>query len=674
MNLPFKPVIHRQVLFLRCNDRPGTLFRHLCATKTNHVIRKRTFLAVTLLTISIFGHAQDSTLSLDPVTVTATLQSLPVSRTGRNISIIPGAFFQQLPVRSLDELLRYVPGVEIQQRGPAGSQSDIVLRGGTFQQVLVVLDGIRLNDPNTGHFSSYIPIAPAEIERVEILRGAASAIFGSEAVGGVIHVITKTFAAKKQVSQQQFDVAASGGQYGSYSINAGGFRQKGHTAVAGGFLSNNADGQLQRGIRGFYHNNTGSVSFKQYMGRHWSVAARSAFDQRRFGAQNFYTTFISDTAREKVTSIWEQARLQYQDEKHTLSLDAGYKSVKDRYQYNPLSVANNNRSSLYQLLLTDHFKLTARTTLSSGFQYQQRRIRSNDRGNHDQNLTAIFLILDHQTRHFTFNPSLRVDQSDLRRTELIPQLSMSWHKQRWQIRASGGKTIRDADFTERYNNYNKAFVTGGSIGNPDLTAERSFSYEAGADYIISKTLRVSVSAFQRRQSQLIDFVTTPYSQMPRKVNLSPTGTYALALNIAKVNTSGVEFNVQHDQTIGKTDHVFSTFGLTWLHSEGNTPITSFYLSSHAKWLCNFSTSYQGKKAFISLTGIYKNRTPRVATAIQARVDANIFLLNMQAGYRFLQQRLSVFAEVDNLTDRRAQDLLGSRLPGRWITGGLKVIL
>ncbi|HRF24346.1 MAG TPA: TonB-dependent receptor plug domain-containing protein, partial [Chitinophagaceae bacterium] len=88
---------------------------------------------------------------------------------------------------------RYLPGVEVQQRGPQGSQSDIVLRGGTFQQVLVIIDGIKLNDPLTGHFNSYIPINTDEIERIEILKGAASAIYGSEAVGGVINIITKTF-------------------------------------------------------------------------------------------------------------------------------------------------------------------------------------------------------------------------------------------------------------------------------------------------------------------------------------------------------------------------------------------------------------------------------------------------------------------------------------------------
>ena len=152
------------------------------------------FILFQFLVLQVSG--QDS-LELDPVTITASLRPTRLSSTGRNLISFKGSDFQLLPVHSLDELLRYLPGLEIQSRGPMGAQSDIVLRGGTFQQVLVLLDGMRVNDPNTGHFNSYIPITPNEIERVEILKGASSAIYGADAVGGVVHVITKAFAAKK---------------------------------------------------------------------------------------------------------------------------------------------------------------------------------------------------------------------------------------------------------------------------------------------------------------------------------------------------------------------------------------------------------------------------------------------------------------------------------------------
>ncbi|MBD0376840.1 MAG: Plug domain-containing protein, partial [Flavisolibacter sp.] len=126
----------------------------------------------------LLANAQDQENELDPVTITSTLQPASLSQTGRNILIIKGDRITQLPVHSIDELLRYLPGLEVQARGPIGAQSDFVIRGGTFQQVLVILDGIRLNDPLTGHFNSYIPITPAEIDRIEVLKGASSALYG----------------------------------------------------------------------------------------------------------------------------------------------------------------------------------------------------------------------------------------------------------------------------------------------------------------------------------------------------------------------------------------------------------------------------------------------------------------------------------------------------------------
>ncbi|MFL5811203.1 MAG: TonB-dependent receptor, partial [Flavisolibacter sp.] len=198
--------------------------------------------------------AQEKESDLDPVTITTSLVTEKISQTGRNVFVIKGEKFAELPVHSIDELLRYLPGVEMQARGPMGSQSDIVIRGGTFQQVLVILDGLRLNDPNTGHFSSYIPISPAEIDRIEILKGASSAVYGSEAVGGVIHIITKTFASKNGVAKSDVLAQLTAGEYDLFSLNAGGYYNNGKTVLSAGILSNNTTGQPQRGTRGSLYN------------------------------------------------------------------------------------------------------------------------------------------------------------------------------------------------------------------------------------------------------------------------------------------------------------------------------------------------------------------------------------------------------------------------------------
>jgi iron complex outermembrane receptor protein len=214
-------------------------------------------------------------------------------------------------------------------------------------------------------------------------------------------------------------------------------------------------------------------------------------------------------------------------------------------------------------------------------------------------------------------------------------------------------------------------VTSGSIGNPDLQAERSFSYEAGADFFIKKELKISSSVFRREQRRLIDWVTTTYSAMPRKDNLSPAGTYALASNIAKVNTTGFETDVQFTKTIGKVHRVFASVGILWLDSKSSSGSTSFYVSSHAKFMSNISFAYNNRWFGISANGIYKYRQSQAAPAINATISRDYFLMNVKAEGYLMKKRLSVFVEADNLFDKKYSDLLGAVMPGFWMMGGVR---
>lgn len=620
--------------------------------------------------------AQAQEIELDPITVTATLSQKRSSETGRNITIIKGENFKNLPVHSLDELLRYVPGVEIQARGPMGSQSDIVLRGGTYQQVLVILDGMRLNDPNTGHFNSYIPIAPAEIDRIEILKGASSAIYGADAVGGVIYVFTKTFTAKQNQDVATTSAGIAAGQYGYLNADAGIFYSKKNFTVSGGLITNNADGVQQRGIKGYFHNTTASVSAKYYFSPKWDIAYRYAYDNRDFAAQNFYTIYSFDTAREKVSSHWQQVSLGFHTQKQKIKLDAGFKRVNDNYQFAPASSANANISKLFQTLLQYENELNAKTTLIAGFNYQQKIIRSNDRGDHDLFLASPFVSLSHQlTRNLYVHPSLQWVTFKNISSELVPQLDISYKNKGVQLRGSVGKTIRDADFTERYNNYNKSLVKSGSIGNPDLKAERSVSYEAGADLFVKAYLKLSATFFQRFHQRLIDYATTPYDEMPRKENLIPTGTYALAKNIAAVNTTGFETDIQFSRHFSEHHHFSGSIGVLWLDSKSSDSVPSIYVSSHAKFLTNFSIIYQYENISLSLNGLYKHRRPQATSPASSNITAYItpdyFVMNARFEYGFYHKSLAIFTEIDNVFDRHYSDRLGAVMPGSWFVGGVK---
>ncbi|MBW8688337.1 TonB-dependent receptor plug domain-containing protein [Chitinophaga rhizophila] len=619
--------------------------------------------------------AQEKISELDAVTVTATVNPVVSSKTGRNLYVIKGEEIARLPVHSVDEVLRYLPGIEVQSKGPMGAGSDIVIRGATFQQVLVIVDGARVNDPNTGHFSSYIPVNPAEIDHIEVLKGASSAIYGSDAVGGVIHIITKTFARTSgSTPSKKITAGVTGGAYGLFNANANAYYSTDKLAVNIGGQTNNADGQPQRGIDGYFHLHTLSGSASYRLSDNWKLSYRLSYDSRKFAAQNFYTTLVSDTASEKLSTWWQQANLQYRKNKDAFNLIVGYKSMDDHYVFNPRSIANDNRSKLFQSLAMYEHAFSDRISLIAGGQFQQKNIASNDRGNHTVNQAAGFVSMTASLwEALTLSPAVRLDWDERSGAELVPQLNASYRTGKFQIRGSAGKTIRNADFTERYNNNNKALVTGGKIGNPDLKAERSFSYEAGADYF-GKHFRVSSTVFQRKYSDLIDWTTTPYANMPYKGNLSPTGSYSLATNISRMLTSGVETDVQWTKTYHEK-HVFSaTAGAIWLYSDIQEGQSSFYISSHARFLLNGMLQYRNQLFGISVNGLYKVRDPQSAANIKGVVTKEYFIANVKADVFVIKNVLSISAEADNIFNKTYADLTGAQMPGRWLMGGVRLML
>jgi vitamin B12 transporter len=618
-------------------------------------------------------YAQQTEINLDPVTITAGLTPQKISKTGRNIIVIAGSRFEKLPVHSVDELIRYLPGIEVQMRGTGGSQSDFIIRGGTFQQTLVILDGLRLNDPTSGHFSGYFPIDPFGIERVEILKGPSSAIYGGEAVGGVINIITKTFSAKRNQPQKHVLAAVSTGAFGFLQAEAGGNWQNNNTALSAGFLSNSATGQPQRGIDGFFHNHTGTVALKKMINDQWNLSVRSSYDERRFAAQNFYTAFVSDTATEKVSSYWNQLNFTYQKAQHKVSFDGGYKFVKDNYQYNFRSTANNNRSQLLQFNLTDQYGW-AKRHLVSGLQFKRKKILSNDRGDHALNELAGFVVLHQEINRFLLSPSVRVDHNNVRGTELIPQLNISYVRPVLQLRGSIGKGIRDADFTERYNNYNKSLVTGGNIGNPFLESEHSFNYEVGIDITAIHAFKISSSFFRRQQHGVIDWVPTAYSNMPRKENLTATGSYSLAENIASLTVTGAELDVQYSKIFQGDQQLQISSGTVWLPESKSSTGYSFYISSHARVLTNLLVQYQVKNFSVSIAAVYKNRQSISSPALHLTTDKDLFAMNAKASLSILKRKLSLYTEADNIFDAVVYDLPGAALPGRWITAGVRFSL
>jgi iron complex outermembrane receptor protein len=637
------------------------------------IIVKKNILSLIFCQLSLFAFSQTKETELDPVTVTGTLSEINASKTGRNIIVLKGKDIANLPVKSLDELLRYIPGIEVQSRGAMGSQSDITMRGGTFQQVLIIMDGLRLNDPNTGHFSSYIPVAPDEIEKIEVLKGASSAVYGSDAVGGVINITTKNFA--NSIKQKtETNAQLIGGEYGllNGALHHLYTNQKTIFQISG--LTNNADGQQQRGISGFVHNHLIAASFNQQIDN-WNIGFRSSYDYRKFAAQNFYTSFVSDTAQEKVKTFWNQLNLTYQKQKDKFSLVAGFKNTEDNYLFNNISVANSSFSNLFQLTSYYEHQLNKNSIVTGGAQYLGRNIKSNDRGEHTVSQAAAFVVVQQAvSKNISVNGSLRFDWNEFAGWVVVPQVNASYKRNNIQLRASAGNALRYADFTELYNNYNKTLVTSGKIGNPDLTAEKTFNYEAGVDWFVKNNAKISFGIFQRQCNNLIDWATTAYTDMPRKDNLIATGNYLLAKNVAQVTTSGAELDVLLNKQISYQKNITANFGLVWLNSESNNGPLTLYVSSHAKFLSNFSIRYNTQYYGITINGLYKTRMPQAGTAVIATVSENYFVMNARVNAFIIKNVLTAFVQADNLFNTSYNDFLGTPMPSRWLQAGLRLVV
>jgi len=190
--------------------------------------RYTTPLFCTLFTANALAQSApaDSTRALNEVTVYGTRLTQAAGQTGRYVTVVPGRTLNQYPVASLDDLLRLLPAIEMQSRGNFGTQADITLRGSTFNQVLILLDGMRLNDPLTGHFAGYLPITPAEIEQIEVVRGPGAALYGPDAVGGFVNIVTKTFAATHRPDGVEIGGTFMAGEYDLKTTNAGFYGQE----------------------------------------------------------------------------------------------------------------------------------------------------------------------------------------------------------------------------------------------------------------------------------------------------------------------------------------------------------------------------------------------------------------------------------------------------------------
>ena len=268
--------------------------------------------------IFLSSRAQIS-ISLDTLAVETTRIPLRVNETGRSINILTKEQIQLLPATTFYELLQTICGVEIQSRGGFGVQGDIVMRGSTFSQVLVLIDGMKINDPLTGHFNCYIPVSNMEIERIEILKGAGASMYGPDAVGGVINVITKGFDSLKNGTTSSGSINYGDNNLVSSTISI--FHKSNKFYFGLGASLNQSlgdsilpvavnDSTILEGYRNYFDIKNISLSTGFKINDLWEFKARSSILYSDFNARYFYTNSVYDKSTE-ITTNWFN-RVQFQ--------------------------------------------------------------------------------------------------------------------------------------------------------------------------------------------------------------------------------------------------------------------------------------------------------------------------------------------------------------------------
>jgi len=501
-------------------------------------------------------------------------------------------------------------------------------------------------------------------------------MYGADAVGGVVNIITRNFLPGKAEDKLEGHVEAWYGQHELVRSNAGIYLKKGRWKLATG-ISYNASAGHPLGadsLRGDFRLGTVSLSLAVDLSENIQLAVRSAYDNRLFNAQYFYTNSPWDMSREQVKRWWNQFQLTWQmDRSNALTFQAAYVSTTDSFLFNPAFPSNLHETRYQQYQANHLYHAVSGLRVASGWQVDHKGIISNDRGDRTHFHTGIYSMLSYTFPvELSLSGGLRLDYDEVYGIELMPQVNLAYTMGDWIFRGTAGKTIRSPDFTERFisTGLEGPLAPGRNLGNPYLMAERAWSLDAGFDRRISRAIKLSITGFYRYSRNLIDYIITPAENIPGGENLIPEEDYFFAQNIGLMNTWGIESWLSGQHSLQKETAIDWELSYQGLLARSDSAIVSKYLSAHARNLLQARIGIRTRWFSLQLHSIYKNRDPEMAREIHQALTPEYMVWNLKAEANLLKNRLVLSIQVNNLLNRHYSDILGAVMPGRWMLGGI----
>lgn len=526
-------------------------------------------------------------------------------------------------VLGIEDALTTNSDVDLQQRGAFGIQADFIIRGSTFQQTAVLLDGIKINDPQTAHFNCDLPAPLVLLQSINLLPGQSSAIYGSAAMCGAINIKTKP------AESDYFFLKSYASSYNTFY--SGGLLA---LTFPKSYLLLSADGSSSDGYRYDMDFRRYAVALKTGCAQNdYSYDFYAGYTEKDFGAYDFYTPGKDKPSREKTGSLFLSFVNTFFLQKDTVNISISYKRHLDDFMltllnpsaYRNLHISNDTRLAFSYSSFPEN---GAKTVF--GFSYGIASLDSSNLGKRQEeypglSLETFFPLTDNSS----FTAALLLEARK-QLCETAESLSFSFKPDtNTDIKLSAGKSFRFPSFTELY--YTDPFNTG----NERLSAEKAYAVELGIVSNFSPEVKGIISFFYRYQNDLIDWVAEGGFWKAQNIGTSDFYGTSAAFDFKVNNTDGGSISYSFTRAIA---------GITYV---------SKYALNYPEHKLNININLMLPFAFtLNLPALF----------ILRNAENSYEILSLNISKNIGSARLSF--GVNNIFDRQYRDIAGVTRPGR----------
>lgn len=607
--------------------------------KQNKFLASIRFTIAGILAIQLLFSEDTLQYAMPQVVVQSSRLSLSVFDMNQSVSVIPEEQLRNASPISVEDALRMFTTTEMRRRGAMGIQADVGVRGSTFSQQLILLNGTRINDPQTAHHNFDLPVSMNSIKQIEVVRGPNSAQYGPDAFGGVINIVTNTTA-------PMLSVELSGGQFGyAGGMAAYGLHQENFHSL------NTVDYKRSDGFQYDTEFETLSLSSQNSADVSWGkIHFFSGYTKKDFGAFDFYSPGLKVPSHEKTETIFGAIGADFITADWNIVSRVSYRHHYDDFIYTiikPSLSHNQHNTNQYVAELSGVRAFSSQFSISNAVEITHDNINSTKLGVHKRQFAAFSSVMRWIPKEWiSVDGGVRVDAHSDYGLTLHPILNIGYlFSESSKLYGSAGTSFRAPSYTDLY--YNDP----SNIGNPNLKPERGISFELGFHSRVLASISFQASGFYREQNNLIDYVQYFSGDKYHAENFSEATVRGIELESSWMNV---------DRTIGTVKQ--ARIGYTFIESQLDTK-NSFrtkYSFTHPKHQVNgFVTAELPLSIMTTLSGTYRYgiKLPSSST-----FDLT-FVKSIES--------IDLILSASNLLNNTYEEIPGIPLPGRWVVGKVR---